>query len=405
MCSSKAKVTVGIEGVVAAATTTSTVMPSVARINGRPVLQPTCNRVPNLERRNSIKKVQPPKSLSPPSPPLSSKTSLTPPVSPKSKSPRLPAVKRGNDNNGLNTSYEKIAIPKSSSKAPTLERKKSKSFKEGSCAPASTEASFSYASSLITDSPGSIAAVRREQMALQQAQRKMKIAHYGRSKSAKFERVVPLDPSTTTLTSKPTEEEKRCSFITANSDPIYIAYHDEEWGVPVHDDKMLFELLVLSGAQVGSDWTSTLKKRQDFRAAFSDFDAETVANLTDKQMMSISSEYGIDISRVRGVVDNANQILEIKKDFGSFDKYIWGFVNHKPISTQYKFGHKIPVKTSKSESISKDMVRRGYRFVGPTVVHSFMQAAGLTNDHLITCHRHLQCTLLAARPHTIESSQ
>lgn len=217
MCSSKAKVTVGIEGVVAAATTTSTVMPSVARINGRPVLQPTCNRVPNLERRNSIKKVQPPKSLSPPSPPLSSKTSLTPPASPKSKSPRLPAVKRGNDNNGLNTSYEKIAIPKSSSKAPTLERKKSKSFKEGSCAPASTEASFSYASSLITDSPGSIAAVRREQMALQQAQRKMKIAHYGRSKSAKFERVVPLDPSTTTLTSKPTEEEKRCSFITANS--------------------------------------------------------------------------------------------------------------------------------------------------------------------------------------------
>ncbi|KAG4393433.1 hypothetical protein GLYMA_03G079100v4 [Glycine max] len=114
-------------------------------------------------------------------------------------------------------------------------------------------------------------------------------------------------------------------------------------------------------------------------------------------MMSISSEYGIDISRVRGAVDNANQILEIKKDFGSFDKYIWGFVNHKPLSTQYKFGHKISVKTSKSESISKDMVRRGFRYVGPTVVHSFMQASGLTNDHLITCHWHLQCTLLAAR--------
>ncbi|KAH1257136.1 putative GMP synthase [glutamine-hydrolyzing] [Glycine soja] len=150
-------------------------------------------------------------------------------------------------------------------------------------------------------------------------------------------------------------------------------------------------------AKVGSDWTSTLKKRLDFRAAFSEFDAETVANLTDKQMMSISSEYGIDISRVRGAVDNANQILEIKKDFGSFDKYIWGFVNHKPLSTQYKFGHKISVKTSKSESISKDMVRRGFRYVGPTVVHSFMQASGLTNDHLITCHWHLQCTLLAAR--------
>ncbi|KAK7313818.1 hypothetical protein VNO77_39020 [Canavalia gladiata] len=392
MCSSKTKVTVGIE-----ATATS----AVARINGRPVLQPTCNRVPNLERRNSIKKVLP-KSLSPPSPPLPSKTSLTPPVSPKPKSPRPIAIKRGNDTNtnGLNSSCEKIVTPRNTIKTPTLERKKSKSFKEGSCgtvslSASSIEASLSYSSTLITESPGSIAAVRREQMALQHAQRKMKIAHYGRSKSAKFERVVPLDPSSN-LTSKTSEEEKRCSFITANSDPIYIAYHDEEWGVPLHDDKMLFELLVLSGAQVGSDWTSILKKRQDFRTAFSEFDAATVANLTDKQMMCISLEYGIDISRVRGVVDNANRILEINKDFGSFEKYIWGFVNHKPISTQYKFGHKIPVKTSKSESISKDMIRRGFRFVGPTVLHSFMQAAGITNDHLITCHRHLQCTLLAA---------
>ncbi|KAK7243711.1 hypothetical protein RIF29_38521 [Crotalaria pallida] len=403
---SKAKVTVGLEAtaVATAATMTTTTLP-MARINGRPVLQPTCNRVPTLERRNSIKKVTP-KSLSPPSPPQlvpSSRTTsltVTPPVSPKSKSPRPPAIKRGNDNNGLNSSSEKIVTPRSSTMkaTATLERKKSKSFKEGSCG--IIEASLSYSSSLITDSPGSIAAVRREQVALQQAQRKMKIAHYGRSKSAKFETlVVPLDPSSITLTTKTTaEEEKRCSFITANSDPIYIAYHDEEWGVPVHDDKMLFELLILCGAQVGSDWTSTLKKRLDFRTAFSEFDAEIVANLTDKQMISISSEYGIDISKVRGVVDNANKILEVKKNFGSFDKYIWGFVNHKPISTKYKFGHKIPVKTSKSESISKDMVRRGFRFVGPTVVHSFMQAAGLTNDHLITCHRHLQCTLLAARP-------
>ncbi|RDX78318.1 tag, partial [Mucuna pruriens] len=394
MCSSKTKVTIGIEA-------TATATYPVARINGRPVLQPTCNRVPNLERRNSIKKLSP-KSPSPPSPPLPSKALLTPPVSPKSKSPRPPAIKRGNESNGLNSSSEKIVTPRNTIKTPTLERKKSKSFKEGSCGtlglPASIEASLCYSSSLITESPGSIAAVRREQMALQHAQRKMKIAHYGRSKSAKFERVVPLEPSTN-LTSKTREEEKRCSFITANSDPIYIAYHDEEWGVPVHDDKMLFELLVLSGAQVGSDWTSILKKRKDFRTAFSEFDAATLANLTDKQMMSISLEYGIDISRVRGVVDNANRILEINKDFGSFDKYIWGFVNHKAMSTQYKFGHKIPVKTSKSESISKDMIRRGFRFVGPTVLHSFMQAAGLTNDHLITCHRHLQCTLLASSPH------
>ncbi|XP_004517238.2 uncharacterized protein [Cicer arietinum] len=382
MCSSKTKVTVVIESSI------NTTTPPISRINGRPVLQPNCNNhVPNLERRNSIKKITPPpKSLSPP--PLPNKTTssiLTPPISPI-------ATKRGNDNNALNLSYEKIVIPKNITmkSSPSLERKKSKSFKEGSIGVV-VEGSLSYCSSLITESPGSIAAGRREQVALMQAQRKMKIAHYGRSKSAKFERVVPIDPSITT------EEEKRCSFITPNSDPIYIAYHDEEWGVPVHDDKMLFELLVLSGAQVGSDWTSTLKKRLDFRAAFSEFDAEKVANLTDKQMISISSEYGIDISKVRGVVDNANQILQVKKGFGSFAKYIWGFVNHKPISTKYKFSHKIPVKTSKSESISKDMIRRGFRFVGPTVVHSFMQAAGLTNDHLITCHKHLQCTLLAAR--------
>ncbi|KAK7317444.1 hypothetical protein RJT34_01687 [Clitoria ternatea] len=391
MCSSKTKVTVGIE---ATATTTS----PVARINGRPVLQPTCNRVPNLERRNPSAMKVPPKSPSPPSPPLASKTSLiTPlPLSLTSKSPKP----QSNESNSLNTSSEKVVTPRNSTKAPTLERKKSKSFREGSCGAAglsaSIEASLSYSSTLITESPGSIAAVRREQMALQHAQRKMKIAHYGRSKSAKFEKVVPLDPSSN-LTSKTSEDEKRCSFITANSDPIYVAYHDEEWGVPAHDDRMLFELLVLSGAQVGSDWTSILKKRQDFRTAFAKFDAAAVANLTDKRMMSISLEYGIDISRVRGVVDNANRILEINKDFGSFNKYIWGFVNHKPISTQYKFGHKIPVKTSKSESISKDMVRRGFRFVGPTVLHSFMQAAGLTNDHLITCHRHLQCTSLATR--------
>ncbi|PON41791.1 Methyladenine glycosylase [Trema orientale] len=434
MCSSDSKVTIGVS-----------MAPTVPKFNGRPVLQPTCNRVPTLERRNSVKKISTPSlTLPPPSPNHFSSSSLTsprittpksttnnsstPPISPKSKSPRPPAIKRGNDGptgNGLNSSSEKVVTPGSAAKAAAvakvLERKKSKSFKGvisttnisggevGVCvdvftcsnsSSSSIEASLSYSSSLITESPGSIAAVRREQIALQHAQRKMKIAHYGRSKSAKFERVIPnlIDSNSVNLTvNKTIEEEKRCSFITANSDPIYVAYHDQEWGVPVHDDKMLFELLVLSGAQVGSDWTSILKKREEFRNAFSGFDADTIASFTDKQMVSISTDYGIDISRVRGVVDNSNRILEIKREFGSFEKYVWGFVNQKPISTQYKSGQRIPVKTSKSESISKDMVRRGFRFVGPTVVHSVMQAAGLTNDHLITCHRHLQCTLLGAR--------
>ncbi|KAM7250463.1 hypothetical protein ACFE04_022346 [Oxalis oulophora] len=388
MCSvDKAKVTTGIDMIIS----------PLARINGRPVLQPTCNRVASLDGRTSFKKL----------PKLDNKPSLPPAAL---KSPRPPAIKRssGSDNmttSGLNSSSEKVVIPKM---IKTLGQK-SKSFKEGSVGYGSTvDQSMSYCSSLIVESPGSIAAGRREHVALQQAQRKSRIAHYGRSKSAKFEnelvanniinnKVVLLDDSNNNKAGGGIIEEKRCSFITLNSDPIYVKYHDEEWGVPVHDDKMLFELLVLSGAQVGSDWTSILKKRQEYRNAFSRFDAEVVAQLTDKQIVSISTEYSIDISRVRAVVDNSNQIIQIVKEFGSFDKYIWGFVNHKPISPSYKFGHKIPVKTSKSESISKDMVRRGFRFVGPTMIHSFMQAAGLTNDHLITCRSHLACTLLAAR--------
>ena len=129
-----------------------------------------------------------------------------------------------------------------------------------------------------------------------------------------------------------------------------------------------------------------------------EFEAEAVAKFSEKEINAISIEYKVDISKVRGVVENATKILEVKKTFGSLERYLWGFVNHKPISTNYKLSHKIPVKTSKSESISKDMVRRGFRFVGPTVVHSFMQAAGLTNDHLLTCYRHTPCTLLITNP-------
>lgn len=209
MCSFKAKETIVIES--------STTPPHViSRINGRQVLQPTCNHVvvPNLERRNSMKKITSKSLFAPPLPNKTSSTttttSLSPPISPK---PFL-ATKRGNDNNGMNSSCEKLVIPKNTMKTPCLERKKSKSFKEGSYG---VEASLSYSSSLITDSPGSIAAGRREQMALQQAQRKMKIAHYGRSKSAKFERVFPIDPSSALELKTSNEEEKRCSFITANS--------------------------------------------------------------------------------------------------------------------------------------------------------------------------------------------
>ncbi|KAF6173778.1 hypothetical protein GIB67_009951 [Kingdonia uniflora] len=271
MCSSKAK----------------TCSP-VASIDGRPVLQPGGNRVPILERRNSLKKIVP-KTPSPPPPPQplphSSSTRTTPPISPKSKSPRPMALKRGNDPNGLNSSVDKTLTQRAIPKLATLVRKKSK--KSSSVASASVSvgvvssivepSALTYASSLIVEAPGSIAAARREQVTLVQAQRKLRIAHYGRTKSRKFDGNVPVDVLS------PTSREKRCTFITPNSDLLYVVYHDEEWGVPIHDDKLLFEMLVLSGAQVGSDWTSTLKKRQDFKEAFSGFDAEVVANLSEKQ--------------------------------------------------------------------------------------------------------------------------
>ncbi|CAL5412787.1 unnamed protein product [Camellia sinensis] len=375
---------------------------TVSDINGRPVLQPASNRVVSpLDRRDSLKKSSSfPESFSPQIQLLSSPNStttigtntkvkpVTPPISPK-----LKAAKRGND--PLTSSSEKVVTPRNTAKAATTPVKKSKNCVGGGGGGGGGGvveiSALKFPSSVIVEAPGSIAAARREQVAIMQVQRKMKIAHYGRTKSGKFEgMVVPLDSAA------PVREEKRCSFITSNSDPLYVAYHDEEWGVPVHDDNLLFELLVLTGAQVGSDWTSVLKKRQIFRDAFSGFDAETVSKFPEKKISSISADYGIELSLIRGIVDNANRILEIKKGFRSFEKYLWGFVNHKPIATQYKSCHKIPVKTSKSESMSKDMVRRGFRFVGPTVMHSFMQAAGLTNDHLITCPRHVKCLVLAS---------
>ncbi|KAK3023856.1 hypothetical protein RJ639_043987 [Escallonia herrerae] len=349
---------------------------TISHINGRPVLQPTCNRVPLLERRNSLKKT--PSLESPlPSQQITAAAAATPAVvSPKLKSPRQPAIKRGNDPNGLNSSFEKVVLtaPRCStttgkSAGMTTSVKKSKKCTSNGI----DTNTLNYSATSIVEAPGSIAAARREQVAEMQVQRKMKIAHYGRTKSSKFEgKVAPVLDSSLAATAN-AREEKRCSFITPNSDPIYVAYHDEEWGVPAHDDK----------------------------DAFSGFDAEIVSKLSEKKITSISAEYGIQISQVRGVVDNSKSILEIKKEFGSFDKYLWGFVNHKVISTQYKSCNKIPVKTSKSESISKDMVRRGFRQVGPTVIHSFMQAAGLTNDHLMTCTRHLQCITLASQRPTV----
>ncbi|RAL53488.1 hypothetical protein DM860_007160 [Cuscuta australis] len=341
------------------------------------------NRVSLLDRRSSVKISSSAAALAPLTPP----SACPPRLSPKIKSPRQPALKRsGKDPHGLNSSGEKVSTPRGSSKAPaSVLAKKSRSAGGGG---GGGGGGMSVAA---VDGPGSIAAAMREQAAIMQVQRKMRIAHYGRSKSGK-------GSSGGGEAIAAGREEKRCSFITPNSDPIYIAYHDEEWGVPVHDDNMLFELLVLTGAQVGSDWAFVLKKRQDFREAFSGFSAELVSKYTEKKMISISVDYGIELNLVRGTVDNSIKILEIRREMGSFDEYLWAFVNHKQLATHYKWSNKIPVKTSKSEAISKDMVKRGFRFVGPTVIHSFMQAAGLTNDHLTTCPRHLPCAKFPSPP-------
>ncbi|GMH27718.1 hypothetical protein Nepgr_029561 [Nepenthes gracilis] len=341
---------------------------TVAQINGRPVLQPNCNR---LERRNSLKKTAPSPMafLSPNTPRV--KLSPSPPISPKPKSP----VDR-NDPMGI----QKVSSPASADKSI---KRPVKATGNGSI-----------------EAPGSIAAARRVEVANLQVLRKMRIAHYGRrtNKSANSEiKVAPetvefLALATPSITAR---RVKRCNFVTPNSDPIYVAYHDEEWGVPVHDDKLLFELLVLTAVQVGSDWTSVLKRREHLRNAFSGFDAAVVAKFSERRITSTTSDYGIELNQVRGAVENAKQIIKIIEEYGSFDKYVWRFVNFKPISTQYKTCQKIPVRTSKSEAMSKDLVKRGFRFVGPAVTHSFMQAAGLTNDHLISCPRRLQCMPLA----------
>ncbi|PKU74138.1 uncharacterized protein LOC110096332 [Dendrobium catenatum] len=327
-----------------------------SKIDGRPVLQPAINSFSAA--------LDPPKSMKKPSSP-----------------PAMAVLKRGNDTDGLNSSGEKPPTPRSAAaKPPIVVRKKSKKVFAGGL-PGLEPAALTAAAT----TAGSIAAAQREQASLIQQQRKLRIAHYGKMEAKLQNKSVAVHSGNNGGVN---QEEKRCTFITSNSDPFYVAYHDEEWGVPVHDDKILFELLVLCGFQVGLDWTTILKRRKEYSEAFAGFEAEVVAKFTERQMSSICSEYGIEQGRVRAVVDNANRILQITKDFSSLDKYFWSFVNYRPLNPNYKTCRKIPAKTSKSESISKDLVRRGFRSVGPTVVHSFMQAAGLTNDHLLSCPRH-----------------
>ncbi|KAH7569213.1 hypothetical protein ACOSP7_012516 [Xanthoceras sorbifolium] len=191
--------------------------------------------------------------------------------------------------------------------------------------------------------------------------------------------------------------KKRCAWVTPNTDPCYAAFHDEEWGVPVHDDKELFELLVLSSALSELAWPAILSKRHMFREVFVGFNPIAVSKLNEKKITAAGSAASSLLSelRLRAIFENARQMCKVIEEFGSFDNYIWSFVNHKPIVSRFRYPRQVPVKTPKADVISKDLVRRGFRSVGPTVIYSFMQAAGITNDHLTGCFRFQECIAAA----------
>ncbi|XP_038892395.1 DNA-3-methyladenine glycosylase 1 [Benincasa hispida] len=195
-------------------------------------------------------------------------------------------------------------------------------------------------------------------------------------------------------------ELRRCNWITHTSDKAYVSFHDECWGVPVYDDNRLFELLALSGMLMDYNWTEIVKRRELFREAFSGFEPSIVANMGENEITDIASDKAIMLveSRVRCIVDNAKCILKIARDFGSFSNYMWSYMNFKPTINRFRHPRNVPLRSPKAEAISKDMVKRGFRFVGPVIVYSFMQAAGLTIDHLVDCFRHSDCVNLAERP-------
>jgi DNA-3-methyladenine glycosylase I len=169
-------------------------------------------------------------------------------------------------------------------------------------------------------------------------------------------------------------------------------YHDEEWGVPVHDDRRLFEFLILEGAQAGLSWSTILRKRESYRVAFAGFDPVRVARIDARRRAVLMKNPGIVRNRLKieSTVTNARAFLEVRKEFGSFDSYVWKFVNGKPIQNRRKGLHQIPASTAESDALSMDLRKRGFRFVGSTIMYAFMQAVGMVNDHEVSCYRHRQ---------------
>lgn len=179
-------------------------------------------------------------------------------------------------------------------------------------------------------------------------------------------------------------------------EPLYIKYHDEEWGVPVHDDHKLFEFLVLDGFQAGLSWWIVLQRREKFREAFDQFNVKKIARYSAQDINRLQNTEGIirNKAKIAATVTNARLFLEIQKEFGSFDKFIWQFVNGKTIVNSFKSLSEMPAETEESRAMSKDLRKRGFKFVGPTICYAFMQAAGMVNDHLVSCFRHTEINSL-----------
>jgi len=184
------------------------------------------------------------------------------------------------------------------------------------------------------------------------------------------------------------KQKKRCTWCEGLE--IYEAYHDDEWGVPVHDDQKLFEMLILEGAQAGLSWITILKKRENYRKAFNNFDYKKIARYTDKKIEKLLQDPGIvrNKLKVNGTRTNAKIFMEVQKEFGSFDKYIWQFVGGKPIKNKFKKMKDVPATTPESDAMSKDLKKRGFKFVGSTICYAYMQACGMVNDHTTDCFRY-----------------
>jgi DNA-3-methyladenine glycosylase I len=189
----------------------------------------------------------------------------------------------------------------------------------------------------------------------------------------------------------------RCAW--AGSDPLYVAYHDQEWGVPVHDDRLLLEFLILEGAQAGLSWSTILRKRENYRQAYDNFEPEKVARYDERKIAELLANPGIVRNRrkVETSITNARLFLDIQQECGSFDAYVWRYVGGQPIQNQWRSLAEMPARTPESDALSKDLMRRGFKFTGSTIMYAFMQAIGMVNDHTLDCFRYAE---LAGADHT-----